>query len=113
MAVRKLKLIWQQVHDSTSHLYQPWSFLNIDKSRKVIPNTISSSMTTTELRNVFAPPSIPVISNVQTLSSISMINTESSPSISSQSLSKPSVYQTPMETTTNVFLTRKINNFKT
>jgi hypothetical protein len=103
MAVRKLKLIWQQVHESTSHLYQPWSFLNIDKPRKMTTNNINSSMTTNELRNVFAPPPpMPIISHIQ--SSISVINTEQSPLINSPSLSKPSVYQTPMETTANVFL---------
>ncbi len=32
------------------------------------------------------------------------MNTEPAPLINSQSLSKPSVYQTPMETNTNVFL---------
>ncbi|CAF5114150.1 unnamed protein product, partial [Rotaria socialis] len=57
MAVRKLKLVWQQVNDSTCHLYQPWSFLNVDKPRKVLPNNINSSMTTNELRNVFITPS--------------------------------------------------------
>jgi len=92
MAVRKLKLIWQQVHESTSHLYQPWSFLNIDKPRKVISNNINASMTTNDLRNVFAPSSMP------------MMNAEQLTLINSQSLSKPSVYQTPMETATNVFL---------
>jgi hypothetical protein len=97
MAVRKLKLIWQQVHDSTSHLYQPWSFLNIDKPRKV-----NSSITTNELRNVFVPSSMPIISNVQ--STISIMDTEQAPLSNSQSLSKPSVYQTPMETASNVFL---------
>ncbi len=98
MAVRKLKLIWQQVHDSTSHLYQPWSFLNIDKPRKVPP-----SITTHELRNIFPPPpSVPIISNVQ--STISIINTEQSPVINPPSLSKPAIYQNPMETSTNVFL---------
>ena len=35
MAVRKLKLVWQQVHDSSSQLYQPWSLINIDKPRKI------------------------------------------------------------------------------
>jgi hypothetical protein len=104
MAVRKLKLIWQQVHDSTSHLYQPWSFLNIDKPRKIISNNINSSITTTELRNVFAPSSMPIISNVQSSSSISIISTEQPSFINSPSLSKPSVYQTPTETGTNVFL---------
>ncbi len=97
MAVRKLKLIWQQVHDSTSHLYQPWSFLNIDKPRKV-----NSSITTNELRNVFVPSSMPIISNVQ--STISIMDTEQAPLSNPQSLSKPSVYQTPMETASNVFL---------
>ncbi len=92
MAVRKLKLIWQQVHESTSHLYQPWSFLNIDKPRKVVSNNINASMTTNDLRNVFAPSSMP------------MMNAEQLTLINSQSLSKPSVYQTPMETATNVFL---------
>jgi hypothetical protein len=103
MAIRKLKLIWQQVHDSTSHLYQPWSFLNIDKPRKIPLNNINSSITTNELRNVFAPSSMPTISNIQS-SSISMINTEQSSLINSPTLSKPSVYQTPMETSTNVYL---------
>ena len=92
MAVRKLKLIWQQVHDSTNHLYQPWTFLNIDKPRKVISNN--------ELRNVFAPSSMPIINNIQS----SIMNTEQSPSMNSQSISKPSVYQTPIETNTQVFL---------
>ncbi|CAF2741509.1 unnamed protein product, partial [Rotaria sp. Silwood2] len=103
MAVRKLKLVWQQVHDSTSHLYQPWSFLNVDKPRKVIPNNINYSTTTNELRNVFLPPSMPMMSNVET-SSISMMNTEQPLLINSQSISKPLVHQTPMETATNVFL---------
>jgi len=103
MAIRKLKLIWQQVHDSTSHLYQPWSFLNIDKPRKIPLNNINSSITTNELRNVFAPSSMSTISNIQS-SSISMINTEQSSLINSPTLSKPSVYQTPMETSTNVYL---------
>jgi hypothetical protein len=49
-------------------------------------------MTTNDLRNVFAPTSMP------------MMNTEQLTLINSQSLSKPSVYQTPMETATNVFL---------
>jgi hypothetical protein len=98
MAARKLKLIWQQVHDSTSYLYQPWSFLNIDKTRKVIPNNINSSMTTHDLHNIFAPQSMPMISNVQSVN-----NTEHSPLMHHQSLSKPSVYQSPMETA-NVFL---------
>lgn len=104
MAVRKLKLVWQQVHDSTSHLYQPWSFLNIDKPRKMTSNNITSSLTTNDLRNVFAPTSMPMISNVQTSSSISMMTTEQSPLIHPQSIAKPSVYQTPMETITNEFL---------
>ncbi|CAF0752338.1 unnamed protein product [Rotaria sordida] len=106
MAVRKLKLIWQQVHDSTNHLYQPWSFLNVDKPRKVIHNNINYSTATTttnELRNVFVPSSMPMISNVET-SSISMMNTEQPLLINSQSLTKPSIHQTPMESTTNVFL---------
>jgi hypothetical protein len=113
MVVRKLKLIWQQVHDSTSHLYQPWSFLNIDKPRKMPTNNINTSITTNELRNVFAPPpttsSMPIISHVQ--SSISVINTEQASLINSPSLSKPSVYQTPMETTANVFLQAPVMPF--
>ncbi|CAF0738227.1 unnamed protein product [Adineta steineri] len=105
MAVRKLKLIWQQVHDSSSHLYQPWSFLNIDQPRKAVSNNVNTSMTTNDLRNVFAPSSMPMISNVQSSSSISMMHTEQLPLINQQSLSKPSVYQTPREiTTANAFL---------
>ena len=102
MVVRKLKLLWQQIHDSTSHLYQPWSFLNIDKPRKVPTNNFNSSMTTNDLRNVFVPTSMPIVSNVQ--SSLTMMETEPSSLINSQTISKPSVYQTPMETSANVFL---------
>ncbi|UJR31711.1 hypothetical protein I4U23_019191 [Adineta vaga] len=111
MAVRKLKLIWQQVHDSSSQLYQPWSFLNIDKPRKTIPmHNMNSSMTTNDLHNVFAYSSMPIITNVQptvtstAAAAITMMNTEPSSSNNSQSLSKPSVYQAPIETTPNVFL---------
>lgn len=96
MATRKLKLIWQQVHDSTSYLYQPWSFLNIDK-----PRTIPTQQSTTnDLRNVFITSSMPIISNVQS----SMINSEQSSLINTQTISKPSVYQTPMDTSNNMFL---------
>jgi hypothetical protein len=104
MAVRKLKLIWQQVHDSTNHLYQPWAFLNVDKPRKILSNNINSN----ELRNVFVPSSMPIISNVQS----SMISTEQSPLINSQTLSKPSTtttdfcangFITENTTTTNEF----------
>ncbi|CAF1068715.1 unnamed protein product [Rotaria magnacalcarata] len=104
MAVRKLKLVWQQVNDSTSHLYQPWSFLNVDKPRKVLPNNINSSMKTSELRNVFITPSMPMISNIES-SSISMMNTEHERLMHSLPISKPSsVHQTPMETAENTFL---------
>lgn len=96
MIVRKLKLIWQQVHDSSNHLYQPWSFLNVEKPRQI---TTSSMTTTNELRNVFAPPSIPIITHAQ-----SVINTQQTSLTSSPSLPKPSVYQTPMDTTTSTFL---------
>lgn len=95
MTARKLKLIWQQVHDSTNHLYQSWSFLNVDKPRQV-----TSAITTNELRNVFAAPSIPIITQAQ-----SVINSQQTSLTNSPSLSKPSVYQTPMETNTvNTFL---------
>lgn len=94
MTARKLKLIWQQVHDSSNHLYQSWSFLNVDKPRQV-----TSSITTNELRNVFAAPSIPIITQAQ-----SVINTSQTSLTNSPSLSKPSVYQTPMETTTSAYL---------
>ncbi|CAF1084216.1 unnamed protein product [Rotaria sp. Silwood1] len=105
MVIRKLKLVWQQVHDSTSRLYQPWSFLNVDKPRKIPPNNINYS-TTNELRNVFVPSTMPIMNNIET-SSISMMNIEQPLLMNPQSLSKPSVHQTPMETTTtttNVFL---------
>ena len=97
MTVRKLKLIWQQVHDSTNHLYQPWSFLNVDKPRQV---TTSSITTTNDLRNVFAPPSIPIITHAQ-----SVINTIQQTALtSSPSLPKPSAHQTSMDTSTSTFL---------
>ena len=113
MTVRKLKLIWQQVHDSSSQLYQPWSLLNIDKPRRTTSaQNVHSSMTTNDFHNVFAPSSMPMITNVQSAlpvlpaasSSITMLNTEPSPLNNSQSLSKPAVYKTPTETTPNIFL---------
>ncbi|CAF3318433.1 unnamed protein product [Rotaria socialis] len=104
MAVRKLKLVWQQVNDSTSHLYQPWSFLNVDKPRKVLPNNINSSMTTNELRNVFITPSMPMISNIES-APVSMMNTEHELLMHSLPISKPSSHhQTPMEIAANTFL---------
>lgn len=102
MAIRKLKLIWQQVHDSTSYLYQPWSFLNIDKPRKQTANNINSSITTNDLRNVFTSSTMPIISNVQSSSSI--IHTEQLSLNNPQTISKPSVYQTPMDTSANMFI---------
>ncbi|CAF1000584.1 unnamed protein product [Adineta ricciae] len=113
MTVRKLKLIWQQVHDSSSQLYQPWSLLNIDKPRRTTSNqNVHSTMTTNDFHNVFAPSSMPMITNVQSAlpvvaaasSSITMLNTEPSPLNNSQSLSKPAVYKPPTETTPNIFL---------
>lgn len=103
MAARKLKLVWQQVNDSTSHLYQPWSFLNVDKPRKVIPSTINSSITTNELRNVFVPTSMPMISSIES-SSIPMMTTQQELLMNPPSISKPAVLQTPMGVDPNAFL---------
>ena len=107
MTVRKLKLVWQQVNDSASRSYQPWSLLNVDKPRKMPMNNINASMTTNELRNVFAqqaPPitSMPIISHVQ--SPMPVINTEQTPLMNSPALSKPSVYQAPIDNSASVFL---------
>ena len=98
MAVRKLKLIWQQVNDSTSHLYQPWSFLNIDKSRKIFSNNINSLITTNDLHNVFGPSSISSISSMAS-SSISIMNGDQSVLINPPSSPKPLIRQTPGEAT--------------
>lgn len=57
MAVRKLKLVWQQVHDSINHLYHPWSSLNIDKPRKTLSNPAN------DLQHIFMSNNIPPVTS--------------------------------------------------
>lgn len=95
MIVRKLKLLWQQVHDSTNSLYQSWSFTNIDKSRHTPTVNLHS---TNDLRNIFTSTSM-ITNN---------INNNSEPTsvvqMTSQTITKPAVYQTPTDTAANLFL---------
>lgn len=95
MIVRKLKLLWQQVHDSTNSLYQSWSFTNIDKSRHTPTVNLHS---TNDLRNIFTSASM-ITNN---------INNNSEPTsvvqMTSQTITKPAVYQTPTDTAANLFL---------
>ena len=105
MASRKLKLIWQQVRDSSSHFYQPWSFLNVEKARTIIPN---SSSLINEMNHIFVPPSVPLVNNaVQNSSSISMINPEQVP------LTKPVVYEPPAPMDSHVPLAMSYTNLDT
>jgi hypothetical protein len=104
MAARKLKLIWQQVHDSSSHLYQPWSFLNIDQSRKATSNHVNASMANNELHHLFYPTNLPMLNAGQVSSGISMLPMESNTLIHSTSLTKPSVYQPLTEATVETYV---------
>ena len=105
MEVRKLKLIWQQVNDSTNHLYQPWSFFTVEQPRKTVPNHVNSSMSTNELHHIFVPTSMPMMGNMSSAaSSISMMHTEQPVLMHPPPLTKPSVYQPPLDTTAHVFV---------
>lgn len=104
MIVRKLQLIWLQVRDSTSQLYQSWSFFNVDKPRN---HFVESNVAQNDLHHVFMSSRTTTIAAAVAEAPVpETMNTEPLGVIHSTTvLNKPMTYEaTPIVSYTNLDL---------